>query len=197
MEVSKHYDLLVENGNDPFLDCKELSDYMDKWDGQVFLDLLELNKTKSVLEIGCGTGRIAKKIVNKCNSYIGIDVSPKTINLAQIHFSKVDNADFICGDFINHSFVYKFDVICSTLTFMHVKNKSEFLNKVYNLLKPNGRFVLSIDKNQRTQLDTGYSKIQVYPDNPENVLDNLIRVGFNNIIKLEIENAFLFSAQKI
>lgn len=34
---------------------------MNKWDGEEFINLLDLDKNKTVLEIGCGTGRIAKK----------------------------------------------------------------------------------------------------------------------------------------
>ena len=63
-EVIIHYDSLIDEGNDPVLDCEELKAYMELWDGQTFIDLLELKKDKSVLEIGCGTGRIALKVAN-------------------------------------------------------------------------------------------------------------------------------------
>ena len=55
MDVIEHYDKLIDEGNDPFHDPKSLRDYMDKWDGQRFIDALSLDKTKSVLEIGVGT----------------------------------------------------------------------------------------------------------------------------------------------
>ena len=77
ISVSKHYDLLIENGNDPVLDGKLLSEYMNKWDGEEFINLLDLDKNKTVIEIGCGTGRIAKKIVDLCKIYVGINVSQK------------------------------------------------------------------------------------------------------------------------
>lgn len=60
--VSHHYDLLIDEGNDPVHDPKSLRDYMDKWDGQGFIDNMELDKNKSVLEIGVGTGRLAVRI---------------------------------------------------------------------------------------------------------------------------------------
>ena len=66
INVSRHYDLLIENGNNPVLDGKELSEYMNKCDGEEFISLLDLDVNKTVLEIGCGTGRIAKKIVDFC-----------------------------------------------------------------------------------------------------------------------------------
>ena len=63
MDVIEHYDKLIDEGNDPFLDPKPLRDYMDKWDGQRFIDALSLDKTKSVLEIGVGTGRLAVRVI--------------------------------------------------------------------------------------------------------------------------------------
>ena len=61
MNVKEHYDLLIEEGNDPVYDNERLKDYMNKWDGQIFIESMKLNKNKTVLEIGVGTGRIAVK----------------------------------------------------------------------------------------------------------------------------------------
>ena len=67
--VIKHYDLLIDENNDPVHDPKPLRDYMDKWDGQVFIDSLKLDKSKSVLEIGVGTGRLAVRVALKCREF--------------------------------------------------------------------------------------------------------------------------------
>ena len=42
MNVITHYDLLIDEGNDPFHDPPELRSYMDQWDGARFLDALQL-----------------------------------------------------------------------------------------------------------------------------------------------------------
>lgn len=73
-QVIEHYNLLIEEGNDPVRDPRPLQDYMDKWDGQDFIDKLKLDKTKSVLEIGVGTGRLAVKVVPLCGCFFGIAV---------------------------------------------------------------------------------------------------------------------------
>ena len=91
--------------------------------GEEFINLLDLDKNKTVLEIGCGTGRIAKKIVDLSKIYVGIDVSQKTINVARDHFKKETNATFIDGNFLNYDFTKMYDVIRSTLTFMHFQDK--------------------------------------------------------------------------
>ena len=37
MDVIDHYDLLIEEQNDPFRDPPVLQEYMSKWDGEPFL----------------------------------------------------------------------------------------------------------------------------------------------------------------
>ena len=44
MDVIDHYDLLIEEQNDPFRDPPVLQEYMNKWDGEPFLEALELSK---------------------------------------------------------------------------------------------------------------------------------------------------------
>lgn len=83
MNVKKHYDLLIDENNDPFNDAEELKAYMDTWDGKPFIDELKLTKKDNVLEIGIGTGRIAVKVAPHCLHLTGIDLSPKTINKAK------------------------------------------------------------------------------------------------------------------
>ena len=43
MNIKTHYDLLIEENNDPFRDPPALRQHMESWDGQVFLDLMELD----------------------------------------------------------------------------------------------------------------------------------------------------------
>ena len=64
MDIATHYDLLIDENNDPFRDPPILQEYMCKWDGEEFCEALELAKNKKVLEIGIGTGRIAVKVVS-------------------------------------------------------------------------------------------------------------------------------------
>ena len=85
--------------NDPVRDPQVLRDYMDKWDGQIFINSLQLNKNKNVLEIGVGTGRLAIKVIPNCKHFTGIDFSPKTIERAIENLERFDNKTLICGDF--------------------------------------------------------------------------------------------------
>ena len=86
-EVIEHYNKLIDENNDPVHDSKPLKDYMDKWDGGRFIESMKLNKNKTVLEIGVGTGRLAIKVAPLCQLFLGIDISPKTITRAAENLS--------------------------------------------------------------------------------------------------------------
>ena len=194
--VREHYDKLIAEGNDPVLDPKPLQDYMDKWDGAPFLDALALDGTKTVLEIGVGTGRLALKTAPLCRFFCGIDLSPKTAAAAKEHLALHPNAELLCTDFLNHPFEMTFDVIYSSLTLLHIRDKQSFLEKVHSLLNPNGRFVLSIDKNQTPCLTVGDQTIETYPDTPEDIRGRMERIGFAVTNVIERDFAFVLVGQK-
>lgn len=177
-DVIRHYDSLVEQNNDPVFDPPELQKYMNKCDGERFIEKIRLTPESNVLEIGIGTGRLALKTAPFCNNLYGIDISPKTIERAKENLKSFQNVNLICDDFLTVEFKEKFDVIYSSLTFMHIKDKQKAVNKVFTLLNSGGRFVLSIDKSQNTLLDIGTSKIEIYPDTPDDMTLFLQNAGF-------------------
>ena len=195
-ETKNYYDLLIDEWNDPVLDPPPLQDYMNKWDGQIFMDKLNISKDMSVLEIGVGTGRLALKIAPLCKWFVGIDLSPKTVERATVNLSNYGNISIICGDFLDTKFNTKFDVIYSSLTFMHIEEKQLAIEKVKQSLNDNGRFVLSIDKSQDDIIDMGSRKIRIYPDNPKTIQQHLLKAGLTLIEIIEIEFAYIIIALK-
>ncbi len=194
--VTHHYDLLIDENNDPVHDPKPLQDYMDKWDGQAFIDKMELDKDKSVLEIGVGTGRLAVRIAPFCGEFYGVDISPKTIERAKENLADFKNVRLICDDFLSYEFGRTFDVIYSSLTFMHIEDKQKAVNKIAGLLNDAGRFVLSIDKNPSKFIDTGTRKIRIFPDTPEEIKTYIANSSLLLTECYETEFATVFVAQK-
>ena len=82
---------------------------MNKWDGDCFIEDLQLSCEKSVLEIGVGTGRLAVRVAPNCGRFVGIDVSPKTIERARENLAEYKNVELICDDFLTHEFDGGFD----------------------------------------------------------------------------------------
>ena len=196
MDVKTHYDMLIDENNDPFRDPPMLQEYMNKWDGKEFWEALELTENKSVLEIGIGTGRIAIKVAPHCFKLTGIDISPKTIERARDNLKEYSNISFICGDFISCEFGETFDVIYSSLTMMHFKNKADVIAKTVNLLNDNGIFCLSIDKDQSEYIDMGTRKIEVYPDNLDNITSLIGATSMSVVKTIETDNAYIVVSRK-
>lgn len=195
-EIIQHYALLIDENNDPVHTPKPLRDYMDKWDGQAFIDKKNLDKDKSVLEIGVGTGRLAVRVAPLCGQFYGIDISTKTIDRAKENLSEQTNVNLLCEDFQTLDISYSFDVIYSSLTFMHIEEKQIAINKVAALLKNSGKFILSIDKNKDGFIDTGTRKITVFPDTPAEMKSYIENSGLLLIEQFETEFAHIFIAEK-
>lgn len=194
--VIDHYDLLIDENNDPVNDPKPLQDYMNKWDGHVFIDALQLDKNKSVLEIGVGTGRLAVKVVPCCKHFTGIDVSSKTIGRAKQHLGKYKNVTLICGDYLAFDLEAQYDVIYSSLTWMHFQDKQAAMNKAAGLLKDTGRFVLSVSKDQADTIDYGTRKLRVFPDDSYVLKSQIENSGLYLRKTIETENAYIFVSEK-
>lgn len=195
VDVTTHYDLLIDEGNDPVYDPESLKKYMDKWDGQPFINALQLDKSKSVLEIGVGTGRLAVKTAPLCKYFTGIDISTKTIDRAKQNLKIFNNALLVCNDFLNYDFSENFDLIYSSLTWLHIKDKQSAINKVAGLLKNNGRFVLSINKDTTNIIDFGTRQIEIFPDNPNEIKKYFRLSGLTLINMIETEYSYILVAE--
>ncbi len=196
-DVIRHYDLLIEDDNDPFRDPPPLREYMDKWDGEAFVQALGLTGSENVLEIGVGTGRIAAKVAPLCGQLVGVDISPKTIERAVENLSAYRNVSLICADILSYKSEQTFDVVYSSLTFMHFENKQAALERAAAMLKNDGCFVLSISKDTSEYIDMGDYKLKVYPDMPEEIISSAESiVGLCLISRFETEFAHILVFSK-
>ena len=190
-----HYDTLIYENYDPTQDLPPLREYMDQWDGEPFLSALALSPDKCVLEIGVGTGRLALRTAPRCKKFTGIDLSPKTIERAEKNLASFQPC-LICADFLTFPFPMTFDIIYSSLTFFHIRKKKKALKKIFRLLSAGGRFVLSVEKEQRKKLVCGSREIRLYPDSEQKIQKNLLQAGFSLQNKFETPFAIVFVAQK-
>lgn len=98
-----------------------------------------------VMDLGCGTGTIAKAVKNAYpNARINcLDLSEKMLQMAESKLSGCSDIKFAAGDFYNFNFSDTYDVIVSSLALHHLvtdDDKKLFYGKIYNALSDGGVF---------------------------------------------------------
>ena len=110
-------------------------------------DVRQINRlvdveNKSVLEIGCGTGRITFPLAKKVSEMIAIDIDESAIEEA-LKRNRYENVKFLVENIETTKLGKKFDVILSTwLGYMYLNNIPKAIKNISYHLKDNGVFLL-------------------------------------------------------
>lgn len=111
------------------------------------VELSDVKQGQKVLDIGCGTGLLSLNFLKKADcSITGIDSSQEMLSVFNDKIVKLGLSDRIATkleDAADLNFEENsFDVVASTVTLHHLKNKLPTIEKIHDILKPGGRFVL-------------------------------------------------------
>jgi SAM-dependent methyltransferase len=136
----------------------------------------------NILVIGSGTGHIVNTFNEQDYKVMGLEESK-----AMVNFSKNEYPDlnFKLGSPME-SMIFNRDefthIVCLNLTFYYYKNKIQFLQNVYNWLRPGGYFVVQlVDKNKFDPVVPAAKPFVMV--NPQSFAENRIttsNVVFNN-----------------
>lgn len=109
-----------------------------------YSSILKKHKKKSLLEIGSGTGNLARYFLENRFDYTGLDYSPEMIEIAK---KKVPEAKFVEGDMRNFEFHSPLEGVIITARSISYLSKGEEINTtfscIHKALKPKG--ILSFD----------------------------------------------------
>jgi len=110
---------------------------------ETLLVTVGLNSQDTVVEIGCGVGRVGKPLAGLCRKWIGCDVSPNMLRFAAERLQGLDNVELreINGYDLQPLADASADVVYSTIVFMHLEewDRYNFVLEAYRVLRPGGR----------------------------------------------------------
>jgi glycosyltransferase involved in cell wall biosynthesis/SAM-dependent methyltransferase len=115
----------------------------------IFNDV-EVDSDATVLEIGCGIGRLLLPIGEKFHKLYGVDISPRMIELSKQYLSQfshihtsVNGGSDLAG-FDNDSIDFCFSFVC----FQHIPDRKpieDYIREAFRALTPGGVFKFQID----------------------------------------------------
>ena len=188
---------------------KQFDKYRPRYCTELFANLIKyahLNESKSVLEIGPGTGQATEPILQTGCCYTAIELGENFVAEMKNKFDKLSNFSIIHGDFITHDFsCKKFDLIYSSATIQWIDEEIAF-SKTFDLLKPGGVLAMMYTVGDyKTTNEDLYDKIQeVYskyfkPEieykNGSFGYTNATKYGYINLEKREFSGTREFNAE--
>jgi trans-aconitate methyltransferase len=106
--------------------------------GSSVVELLDVKPGEFILDLGCGTGDLAKQIQQAGADVTGFDYSAEMIAQARFKYPEIS---FEVADAANFQVEYQYDAVFSNATLHWVHNAAGAIKSVYEALKPGGRFV--------------------------------------------------------
>lgn len=106
--------------------------------GEGVLALLDVKPGERILDLGCGTGDLAKHIQESGADVVGIDASAEMIAKAK---GKYPDMDFSVADGTAFHFEEPFNAVFTNATLHWIHEQDKLINCVYNSLRPGSRFV--------------------------------------------------------
>ncbi|MFZ3043538.1 MAG: class I SAM-dependent methyltransferase [Minisyncoccia bacterium] len=167
---------------DSFYYSKKREPFLHLTEEQVGDILVRFPNAKSALDIGCGEGQLLVQLEQRGFSTTGIDVSDVALKEARKHVA----GKLIEGDF--EQFVFSsdssFDLIFVKFVIAFIQNPEKFFQKIDNLLKIGGGFILLTPVTQ--ELDSLSEKEEVFVE--QSILDKFMPQYFS-----KVEETILYS----
>lgn len=122
--------------------------------GSDVMELIDADKSSTILDLGCGNGALSKKLKDKGFVVKGIDASKELLDTARKSYPDIE---FVQADATSFSLPEPVDVVFSNAVFHWIDKgqQQNMLKCVYNALKENGQFVFEFGGFGNNQLIHG------------------------------------------
>jgi SAM-dependent methyltransferase len=111
------------------------------------------------LDVGCGGGRLAASLADRCDDVVAIDADASTLARARSTHRKT-NLGFVAGDVMTHDFGGAFDFIASIATLHHLPLEPA-LERFKQLLQPRGTLAVIGLYRLATVADIAYAHVAI------------------------------------
>lgn len=106
--------------------------------GKGLLEFVPRGRKLSILDLGCGTGRLTAQLADLAENLVGVDSSESMIEKAHAQFGSID---FRVCDALALPFENQFDVVFSNAVFHWISDHDALLKEVRRALKPGGLLI--------------------------------------------------------
>jgi SAM-dependent methyltransferase len=158
---------------------------------------IKFNKNETILDLGCGEGSLLFMLSKYVKKGVGVEILPHCVKDANLKAQELKgkmNTQFYCQKLEEIKFpVNTFDKVVSFSVIEHIPNYLEIFEETYNILKPGGQFIISVDsfshfdeaqkKNHKKRFE-----VEKYFERQE-LHDLLKKLGYSKVIVEPIFNS--------
>ena len=142
-EVKQHFE--GEAGDFDRIILTLVPDYAEMLEALIAALPFEKKRVIHAIDLGCGTGTLARAIVDTFPnaSVTCVDVAKNMIALAQSKLENHARAHYVLADFVTFEFEEEYDAVVSSLALHHLltdEDKRRFYRRIYERLRPGGVF---------------------------------------------------------
>lgn len=115
----------------------------------------------SLLDIGCGTGRISELLAKRSQSVKGVDLAPGMIELAAETYRHIKNMSFSVGDAEKLPFACGyFDDVFSSMALQWCDPIAPSFSEIFRVMKPGGKGIITmLSAGSMNELDQAWRHI--------------------------------------